>query len=1757
MSIHSSKNQFKSNNVTISDLKSFVSFDDYSNSSLVLIGLKKVLSFFIDCEVHFGEKYENYHTLLSYFDTEVPCQEIFEIWIYFYQYNEFSIISIIFEILTSVIRITGLLGSYTLGNKIIKRILNFHIKSIYRNLNSNVTPLVVRSIILLIEMSCFNSGSLILEVFSSFDFSHKVISKILKDFSKISNDIFPQVNKQLSVFETPRIFMIKFILCFLKLGPISLKLELLNYKNIFYEIFSGFIRDNTSFVRDVLDIMIQHVIFEKGIPRNIKVSVFNEHVLDKLIILYSETDDEVSRSITIHNFLLLLCTRPGIGLCFDCNGWYPKLEADFKKSGSFLVHNRVLAAFIFKLKVTRDILQQELFLKICEACPELIAYCSSQFNINMHFEPRLTVSWLSISSIYQSIILFPIPSMIVCNIPYELIFSSILENIIPLALTKMALSLGLRHNSNLVVFFTVNLILSSIDKYYRIVTILDKKDYFNAFVFEQKKFRQLLKEMFLERLPDIHIIFSIFKSVWEKSSNLLKFSITKLFMYYIELFPEILFFQKHDYSSILIKGFSGISEDISYSSLILCYLFRISRKFLPILKWWNRKQECSESIFTILVKFYLFCKNEEFRNEYKNLISCLLLSSNAFSSISHIDSGELILKSLDDMKCFFCDIDVIVDFLGDSLMFFMNCSYKYMDDYLAFLSDYELKDNQKFPSLILIVLVEQWNYFFSRSTFSSKHKILVALWLSRALIFFTLNEETWNASKKICLKLVNLTQKQYLRIAYIFNETKMYIEFLDASLFLDGVFFKSSKHLTSKKCYNTFFINCRCLSDLLSNKIALIDFILRDEIFQSRMHFDNILHRILCKYVRVCLLDVIVLKRLIYILLNDKRTICDFNDIVLKYFRIIRYIGNVLRNTKDFERFKKIIVEENKWKDNYLNFECNVDSSKINTFSKEFIHLIVEFINPSDSFLLLEILDKTYKCFMNVLTDKSLRDMSLSSNEWNEILLLLNSYLSKDFFLKISTEILRKYVQEIRVFMNTDSDIFGFFEPVFNHFFMINNIETWEFSDLILVFNVGLKIGYCLDDILEVLANKIYSSTDDVIYDFYTFIENDFFLTLQNTDSAFSRDLISKLCNKSSVFFEIVCGKLCEILKKHEDISNLPFFFFTSLLCVINAYILWKDDALQNKKHVRIDISKSRLVYLLRCIEDDLLNGFLDENEKGSVLFQILFKSIKTELLFKDGKRMLDKLCIRYDKMILSRRFIEIIEIATCRYGNGLVDDYIGIWFTNIVKLLIECFSEEELSNRYIIFLDSFINYLKLSKKQLSKYVLENFFILLIETGLKNHILVYDVVKFIFNIVKEFNMENSTLFVSLVLSKSNSWKETNTSVSFEHRLIIVQLLYYFICNLSNQISLSINESIYEIYSGTTHIIDRILLRILQKNEEFLRCNFFDKKIVFNIESCIKKSPIIRFSCDKRDIIATLSSELLNKSIYFFPIINESLDFLETDNKILLDYNDEVVYDPLFLLPLILACITLEEQVLIKSFIDSNILGYILISLSSDDRNVRKMSLIVLSDLKNKISTTYFSEKSQLLMFFQVLKSSISTSSIELSPIPYVVSLFMALSIQIITNPSHFLFDEVCRFYLQRSKLDFQDIPIFYAFWNTSYDYYKRSNWLISFLTSGLRTLMDYELYKKRHIFELLCCLFSSDLITNESRSKIISFFLSVSNIYQVSASLVYDYGIVSWVEQQIAICKNMTLKSMLICLFLRLYNSKSKTMNSIKKSKIC
>lgn len=93
--------------------------------------------------------------------------------------------------------------------------------------------------------------------------------------------------------------------------------------------------------------------------------------------LSDDADDEHIPANLVHHFLLAICTRSGIGICFKDRGWYPRdsdhANENEDEDSKRRIYNKILANILKTLKVNEDSRQQELATKIMMACPELVA----------------------------------------------------------------------------------------------------------------------------------------------------------------------------------------------------------------------------------------------------------------------------------------------------------------------------------------------------------------------------------------------------------------------------------------------------------------------------------------------------------------------------------------------------------------------------------------------------------------------------------------------------------------------------------------------------------------------------------------------------------------------------------------------------------------------------------------------------------------------------------------------------------------------------------------------------------------------------------------------------------------------------------------------------------------------------------------------------------------------------------------------------------------------------------------------------------------------------------------------------------------------------------------------------------------------------------------------------------------------------------------------------------------------------------------
>ncbi|KAL0948883.1 hypothetical protein HGRIS_008999 [Hohenbuehelia grisea] len=360
--------------------------------------------------------------------------------------------------------------------------------------------LVLVTMKLWVAMAEFAGGKETQKVVEAFGWDLKVIAKLLTMRRRAKSDVSA---RQHSLLIKPdiRTLTICFLLSPLSTSSFGLKHAYLTtspYTDALGLIWKGLKADESGVIRFVLESVWQGIWSDKSVARKDKVALFGESVFNHLVEIYDRSEqtesgdsDDVPANL-VHHFLLALCTRPNTGICYQDRGWLPRasgqagqvvestrdeggeelVEAEGTRDqglggGTRRIHNKILSNVLKMLKVNEDSRQQELAIRIMQACPELVAGYWSSSGISI--EPRLSIKWITNMALVGTIISLPVPESSFCfqssldantagqydpsrTVQYSPVpppLSTILDNILPSHLhTKLNLSKALSTSSS-------------------------------------------------------------------------------------------------------------------------------------------------------------------------------------------------------------------------------------------------------------------------------------------------------------------------------------------------------------------------------------------------------------------------------------------------------------------------------------------------------------------------------------------------------------------------------------------------------------------------------------------------------------------------------------------------------------------------------------------------------------------------------------------------------------------------------------------------------------------------------------------------------------------------------------------------------------------------------------------------------------------------------------------------------------------------------------------------------------------------------------------------------------------------------------------------------------------------------------------------------------------------------------------------------------------------------------------------------------
>ncbi|RIA94625.1 ribosome 60S biogenesis N-terminal-domain-containing protein [Glomus cerebriforme] len=633
---------------------------------------------------------EKLSIVYEYLQTSPECKELFRIWDMQLRNNLMRLELSMPDLFSKIIKFTTTIPSLkSSGTIIIRNIIRNYMKVIRNNLCSEKLPLCQNTLKLLIIM---NSHDLVTtkELLESFTYNLnlKELGRLLNIRRTAPKDKLKLVHAQSDI----RTLYVRFILSFFVHGDANIKSNVLEIKNFTSSIFKGLSSDSYEFVDEVLRKTYDYIILDNDIKRKIKLSFFNNTwLLNQLLHLYNRRDPEPPESDNIvaniiHRFLLSICCTPGVGICFRDAGWYPFnfMNASLNVSigdtnqtneNQTKVHNIILLQFIKLLKPTQDLRQQELLLKILEACPELVKpYLKAS---NLSFNPNLSHKWLASVTLLQKIISLSVPSFYIPDTqiypenPPEL--NTIMDNVLPRIFDQITLVKCLNHSSSLIKYKTMIVLCLAFQKLDTVVHLINKA--------KSSKWSQIINflyEEMMHRIPDIQVLLNLYKDLSSNvkknddsdgqiRNNLIHECILKLIKFYHLNFPKVITEVKLNIDNLIPIDFQ--ENQLGFQLNILELLLLIAKSSWTINSEFKHLQP--------LLKLYLTTTNLQIRLAAQRILEQLLSNSIIFQH----DPDEVSIW-LDSLPRIFPENTNVEIFNGQTavLQFLDNCFASFLKD---------------------------------------------------------------------------------------------------------------------------------------------------------------------------------------------------------------------------------------------------------------------------------------------------------------------------------------------------------------------------------------------------------------------------------------------------------------------------------------------------------------------------------------------------------------------------------------------------------------------------------------------------------------------------------------------------------------------------------------------------------------------------------------------------------------------------------------------------------------------------------------------------------------------------------------------------------------------------------------------------------------------------------------------------------------------------------------------------------------------
>lgn len=285
------------------------------------------------------------------------------------------------------------------------------------------------------------------------------------------------------------------------------------------------------------------------------------------------------------------------------------------------------------------------------------------------------------------------------------------------------------------------------------------------------------------------------------------------------------------------------------------------------------------------------------------------------------------------------------------------------------------------------------------------------------------------------------------------------------------------------------------------------------------------------------------------------------------------------------------------------------------------------------------------------------------------------------------------------------------------------------------------------------------------------------------------------------------------------------------------------------------------------------------------------------------------------------------------------------------------------------------------------------------------------------------------------------------------------------------------------------------------------------KISFNYHGILGNEHV-----DVPNIAANRLEECVVKNV-FDP---ELLDMSYRSQEI---YDD--IYDPSFFIPLMSMSFAPEAYTRPLRPVQNGLLAMTFAALSCKDKSLRLASGNALQRYKSHLESVRFIDNKVWLHLFDCIQNGLGELTIEMRKtkksriprVPYVSGIFLAQTINILTNPLNELYRPLSNYITLQSTFNFLDVPEFNVLFNSSdVNHVTYRHFMLGVIRDGIKCGSDFTLLISHSIFKAILGFYNTPMATLETNLLILRVINVATKIPKSNKILIEKIGLLPWLN---------------------------------------